>query len=145
MARMTLKAVRSDGGHRRLQLSERVLDENLSVYRHVPRRYERLRAATVTAGVPESHSAGCDEPRRPDDAGQAPPADRDSRRRPPPTSGPAPGQHRAPGGHADQDQQELIDVAWLYTWSHEGLHVSRRAPGSRPSRGRSKRRRVQRG
>ncbi|MGO9899099.1 MAG: hypothetical protein ACLP0J_05290 [Solirubrobacteraceae bacterium] len=50
MARMTLKAVPVDGERRRLPLSERIVDENLGSYHHVPRPRERLRAATADAG-----------------------------------------------------------------------------------------------
>jgi hypothetical protein len=35
---MTLKAVHGDGERRRLPLSERIVDENLSSYRHIPSR-----------------------------------------------------------------------------------------------------------
>jgi hypothetical protein len=35
---MTLKAVHDDGERRRLPLRERIVDENLSSYRHIPRR-----------------------------------------------------------------------------------------------------------
>ncbi len=38
MARMTLKAVHGDGERRRLPLSERIVDENLSSYRQIPSR-----------------------------------------------------------------------------------------------------------
>jgi hypothetical protein len=38
MARMTLKAVHGDGERRRLPLRERIIDENLSSYRHIPSR-----------------------------------------------------------------------------------------------------------
>jgi hypothetical protein len=38
MARMTLKAVHGDGERHRLPLSERIVDENLSGYRHIPSR-----------------------------------------------------------------------------------------------------------
>ncbi len=38
MARMTLKAVHGDGERHRLPLSERIVDQNLSSYRHIPSR-----------------------------------------------------------------------------------------------------------
>ena len=38
MAGMTLKAVHGDGERHRLPLSERIVDENLSSYRHIPSR-----------------------------------------------------------------------------------------------------------
>ncbi len=47
MARMTLKAVPVDGDRCRLPLSERIVDENLGSYHHVPRPRERLRSATA--------------------------------------------------------------------------------------------------
>jgi hypothetical protein len=47
---MTLKAVPVDGDRRRLPLSERIVDENLGGYHHVPRPRERLRSATADAG-----------------------------------------------------------------------------------------------
>ncbi len=52
MARMTLKAVHVDGDCCRFPLSERVVDENLDSYHHVPQRRERLRSATTDAGSP---------------------------------------------------------------------------------------------
>ncbi len=50
MARMTLKAVHVDGDRCRSPLSERVVDENLGSYHHVPQPRERLRSATADAG-----------------------------------------------------------------------------------------------
>ena len=50
MALMTLKAVHRDGDQRRLPLSERIVDENLGSYRHVPQPREQLRSATADAG-----------------------------------------------------------------------------------------------
>ncbi len=38
MPRMTLKAVHRDSERRRLPLSERIIDENLGSFRHVPRK-----------------------------------------------------------------------------------------------------------
>ncbi len=55
MARMTLKAVPVDGDRCRLPLSERVVDENLGSYDHVPQPRERLRAA-------DAGSASRDQP-----------------------------------------------------------------------------------
>ncbi len=52
MPRMTLKAVHGDGERRRLPLSERIADENLGSFRHVPQR----RSATADAEVPVSRS-----------------------------------------------------------------------------------------
>jgi len=49
MARMTLKAAHVSGDRRRVPLSERILDENLGSYRHVPRPREQLRSATADA------------------------------------------------------------------------------------------------
>jgi hypothetical protein len=46
---MTLKAVHVDGDRCRLPLSERVVDENLGSYHHVPQPRERLRSATADA------------------------------------------------------------------------------------------------
>ncbi len=43
MARMALKAVHDDGERRRRPLSERIVDENLGSYRHVPRQRDRRR------------------------------------------------------------------------------------------------------
>ncbi len=57
MARMTLQDVHGDGERRRLPLSERIVDENLGSYRHVPQSREPLRSATADAEVAESRSA----------------------------------------------------------------------------------------
>jgi hypothetical protein len=57
MARMTLKAVHGDGERRRLPLSERIIDENLGSYRHVPQPHERLRSATADPEALESRIA----------------------------------------------------------------------------------------
>jgi hypothetical protein len=57
MARMTLKAVHGDGDWRRLPLSERIVDENLGSYRHVPQPRERLRSAAADAEVLQPRSA----------------------------------------------------------------------------------------
>ena len=49
MARMTLRAVGAvhvDGDRRRVPLRERIVDENLGSYRHVPQSREQLRSAT---------------------------------------------------------------------------------------------------
>ncbi|MGO9753225.1 MAG: hypothetical protein ACLP8S_06450 [Solirubrobacteraceae bacterium] len=81
MARMTLKAVHGDGERRRLPLSERVVDENLGSYRHVPQARGRLRSGTADAEVLESRSAGLAKDHD-DDAGHAQP-DARRRRRPP--------------------------------------------------------------
>jgi len=45
-----------------------------------------------------------------------------------------PGSHplqatRLDGGGADDD--ELVDAAWLYAWSHEALHPVRESVGAR--------------
>ncbi len=50
MARMTLRVVDVDGDRRRVPLSERIVDENLGSYRHVPRPREQLRSATADEG-----------------------------------------------------------------------------------------------
>ncbi|MGO9898561.1 MAG: hypothetical protein ACLP0J_02450 [Solirubrobacteraceae bacterium] len=56
MARMTLRAVgavgavRVDGDRRQVPLSERIVDENLGSYCHVPQAREQLRSATADAG-----------------------------------------------------------------------------------------------
>ncbi len=145
MARMTLKAVRSDGEHRRLKLSERILDENLGGYRRVPQPCERLRRVTADARMPESRSAHLDEPRREDAAAQAPLDDRGIRRRQFPTGGIEPDQHRASSRQDDAHEQELMDVAWLYVWSHEALRASRRVPDRKACRGRVSRLRARHG
>jgi hypothetical protein len=54
---MTLKAVHVDGDRCRLPLSERIVEENLGSYHHVPQPRERLRSATAEAG-----SASRDQP-----------------------------------------------------------------------------------
>jgi hypothetical protein len=140
-----LKAVRSDGEHRRLKLSERILDENLGGYRHVPQPCERLRRVTGDAKIPESRSVGLDEPHREDAAAQAPLDDRGIRRRQFPTSGRGPDQHRASSRQNDAYEQELMDVAWLYAWSHKALPASPRAPDRKACRGRVSRLRARQG
>jgi hypothetical protein len=69
MALMTLKAVHRDGDQRRLPLSERIVDENLGSYRHVPQSRDRPRSATSDAEVLESRSADLAEDHHDDDAG----------------------------------------------------------------------------
>lgn len=44
MPRMILKPVHRDGERRRLPLSERIVDENLGRFRHVPQPRERRRS-----------------------------------------------------------------------------------------------------
>ncbi len=46
MARMTLRAVRVDGYRRRVPLDERIVDEKLGSYRHVPHPREQFRSET---------------------------------------------------------------------------------------------------
>ncbi len=114
MARMTLKAVHGDGERRRLPLSERIVDENLSSYRHVPQPRERLRSATADAEVPESRSADLANDHH--DAGCAQPDDQAARR-----------ERRRP--HGGEHDEELMDAAWLYAWSYADLRASRGGPG----------------
>ncbi len=52
MTRMTLKAVHVDGDPRRVPLSERIVDENLGSYHHVPQPHEQLRSAPAYRGSP---------------------------------------------------------------------------------------------
>jgi hypothetical protein len=47
---MTLKAVHVDGDRCRVPLSERIVEENLGSYHHVPQPRERLGSATGDAG-----------------------------------------------------------------------------------------------
>src|SRR5271167_3768493 len=108
MARMTLKAVHGDGERRRRPLSERIVDENLGSYRHVPRQRERRRSATADAEALESRSADLAEDHHDDDAGHARLDDQAARRN-----------RRRPNGAEHDD--ELVDVAWLYAWSRADM------------------------
>jgi hypothetical protein len=119
MARMTLKAVHADGERRRWPLSERIVDENLGSYHHVPHQHhqrERLRLAAANAEVPASRSADLAEHHHDDDAGDAQLDDHQAAWRK---------QHRPNGGDHDE---ELVDAAWLYVWSYAALRASRGVP-----------------
>ncbi len=117
MPRMTLKAVHCDGERRRLPLSERIVDENLGSYRHVPQPRERLRSVTAEAEILEPRSADLakDHPRsadrakdHDDHAGHTQPDDQGARR-----------ERRRPNG--GEHDEELIDAAWLYAWSYADM------------------------
>jgi hypothetical protein len=54
---MTLRAVHADRERRRWPLSERIVDENLGSYHHVPQQPKRPRSAKVDAEVLGSRSA----------------------------------------------------------------------------------------
>ncbi len=97
MARMTLKAVDGAGDRRRLPLSERIVDENLGSYRHVPQPRERLRSATVDAEVRQSRSADLGD-HHDDDARRARPDALRKRHRP----------------HGAEHDEGLVDADWLY-------------------------------
>ncbi|MGO9752111.1 MAG: hypothetical protein ACLP8S_34015 [Solirubrobacteraceae bacterium] len=58
---MTLRAVRTDEERRRWTLSERIVDENLGGYHHVPQSSEWPRSATVDTEVREEGSADLDD------------------------------------------------------------------------------------
>ncbi len=108
MARMTLKAVHRDGERRRRPLSERIVDENLGSFRHVPRQRERRRSATPDPEALESRSADLADDHHDDDAGHARLDDQAlqrNRRRP----------------HGAEHDQELADAAWLYAWSNADM------------------------
>ncbi len=123
MARMTLKAVHCDGERRRWPLSERIVDENLSSYRHVPQPRERLRSATADAEVLEPRSADLAKGHHADRAGHAQPDDQATRR-----------ERRRPNG--GEHDEELVDAAWLYAWSYADLLANQGVPGRRSHRGR---------
>ncbi len=120
MARMTLKAVHGDGERRRLPLSERIADENLGSYRHVPQLHERLRSATADTEALESRTADPAKDRHDEDAGHAQPDARHKRRRP----------------NGSEHDEELLDAAWLYAWSYADLRVSRGGRGRTSQRDR---------
>ncbi len=122
MPRMTLKAVHRDSERRRLPLSERIIDENLGSFRHVPQR----RSATTDAAVPTLRPADPAEERHADTA-------RHTRGNDPPTRGT---RHRP---HAGEHDTELIDAAWLSAWSYADLHASRRVPARASNRGNASR------
>jgi hypothetical protein len=123
MARMTLKAVHGDGERRRLPLSERIVDEHLSSYRHVPQPPERLRSATADAEALEPRSADLAEDHEDDHAGHAQVDDRATRRN----------RHRP---HGDERGEELVDAAWLYAWSYADRRASRGVADRTTRRGR---------
>jgi hypothetical protein len=106
MPRMTLKAVHGDGDgdRRRLPLSERIVDENLGNYRHVPQPRERGRSATADAEVLKPRAAALAKDHHDDAAaaaaGHAPVGDQAAR-----------GKRRRP--HAAEHDEELVDAAWL--------------------------------
>ncbi len=112
MARMTLRAVHGDGERRRLPLSERIVDENLGSYRHVPRPHERLRSTTTDTGALESRTADPAKDRHDDHAGHAQLEARRERRRP----------------NASEHDVELSDAAWLYAWAYADVRASRGVP-----------------
>ncbi len=120
---MTIKAVYGDGERRRLPLSERVLDQNLSSYGQVPGPHERPRSATADTEVCESLSADRAQDHHDDHAGHAHGEDQAARR------------NRHLPHHGDEHDAELADVAWLYAWSHAGLRSSPRVPGRASHRG----------
>jgi hypothetical protein len=66
MARMTLRAVHS-GGESRLSLSERILDENLDLYRRVLQPNDRPRRAPVHSNAGRAGLAEFDSTRREDE------------------------------------------------------------------------------
>jgi hypothetical protein len=121
MARMTLKAVHGDGERRQLPLRERIIDENLGGYRHVPEPHARLRSATADTEALEQRTAPAKD-RHDDDAGHAQPDARRQRRRP----------------NASEHDDELSDAAWLYAWASADLRASRGVAGRTSQRGRSK-------
>lgn len=115
MNKMTLQAVHDDGARRRIPLSERIVDENLGGYRHVPQQRQRPRPATADAGALGSRSTSLAEQHPSDDVGDVPIQDRTARRT------------RRGAGSVEHDQ-ELADVAWLQAWSYADLLVSRGFP-----------------
>ena len=117
MARMTFKTVHGDGELRRLPLSERIVDENLSSYGQLPGPREPLRSATADTEVRESLSADRAQDYHDDHAGHAHGDDQAARR------------NRHLPHHGDEHDAELADVAWLYAWSYAGLRSSRGVPG----------------
>jgi hypothetical protein len=112
MARITRKRVHADGDQRHRPLSERIVDENLGSYGHVPRQRERLTAPAANTETPESRSADIvkDHHNDDDDVGYAQPDDQ-----------------TAPPNGGDHDE-ELVDGAWLYAWSYAALRASRGTP-----------------
>jgi hypothetical protein len=62
MPRMILRAVHAHDERRRWPLSERIVDENLGRYRHVPQSSQRPRSATADTEALETRSAELDEP-----------------------------------------------------------------------------------
>ncbi len=91
---MTLRAVH--GEQRRWPLSERIVDENLGSYQHVPCSRERPTSTTAEAVVPEARTADFAE-------------DHDDEH-----------PQRNDASSADHDA-ELMDAVWLYEWSHAAL------------------------
>ncbi len=132
MARMTLKAVHGDRERRRLPLSERIVDEHLSNYRHVPQSPEQPRSATADAQALEPRSAGPAEDRHDNHARHAQVDDQAARGH----------RHRPHGGEHDD---ELVDAAWLYAWYYAELRASRGVPDRTTHRGRLSRLRTRRG
>ncbi len=113
MARMTLKAAHGGGERRRLPLSERIVDEHLSSYRHVPQPPQRLRSPTADAEALELRSADPTKDHADNHAGHAQVDDQPTR-----------GNRHCP--HGDVHDGELVDAAWLYAWSYADLRASRR-------------------
>ncbi len=109
MARMTLRAVRPESERRRITLSERIVDENLDSYQHVPLSREPARPVRRDAEALQAQAGDRVEARHhDDDPGYAQ------------LNGPAArrGGRRSDGGDPDE---EPTDVAWLYAWSHVEL------------------------
>jgi hypothetical protein len=129
MARMTLKAVHGDGERRRLTLSERIVDQNLGSYRHVP---QRPRSPTAYAQALEPPSANPAEDHHDNHAGHAHVDDQDARRN----------RHRP---HGSEHDEELVDAAWLYAWSYADLRASRGVRARTTHRGRLSRLGTRRG
>jgi hypothetical protein len=125
---MTLKAVHGDGERRRLPLSERIVDENLGSFRHVPQR----RSPTADATVPVSRSADRAEEHHDDAARHAhldDQAARGTRRR----------------SRAGEHDAERVDAAWLFAWSYADLVASREGSARASDRGKVSRLGARRG
>jgi hypothetical protein len=132
MARMTLKAVHGDRERRRLPLSERIVDQNLGSYRHVPQPSERPRSAIADAQALEPRSADLAKDHHDNHAGHAHVDDQDARRN----------RHRP---HGSEHDEELVDAAWLYAWSYADLRASRGVRARTTHRGRLSRLGTRRG
>ncbi len=84
---MILRAVNAASERRRWPLSERIVDENLGSYRHVPRQRERLGCATADAEALRSRAAELAEAHHDDHAGHALREDQSARRKRPRANG----------------------------------------------------------